>query len=182
MEPLQIIQKHYDTQSKAYSLLVNHSTWVAEKAVELAKRIDPSGLDLEFIHQAAMLHDIGIFRVNAPGLDCHGDLHYLLHGIQGREILDAENMPLHGLVCERHVGVGIPRREANSLGMGLPDRDMRPQSTEEKIICYVDKFHSKNGHAQGVVKSVEDIIQGLTALGLDKCQVFTQWMEEFGLP
>ena len=110
MEPIKIIEKYYDSSTKAYTLLVNHSQWVAEKSVALAQRIAPDTANLEFIHQAAMLHDIGIFTTNAPGLDCHGDLHYLQHGIQGKNILDAENLPLHGLVCERHVGVGISKK------------------------------------------------------------------------
>ena len=68
------------------------------------------------------------------------------------------------------------------MGMGLPVRDMLPLTLEEKIICFVDKFHSKNGHAEGVEKSVDEITKGLAVLGEDKAQVFAQWVHEFGLP
>lgn len=182
MDPIEIIKRYYDPESKAYAMLVNHSTWVADKSVALAKRIGPGSIDLDFLHEAAMLHDIGIFATNAPGLDCHGDLHYLHHGIEGKKILDADNMPRHGLVCERHVGVGIPKEEAALLNMGLPERDMLPLSREEKIICYVDKFHSKNGHAEGVTKSVDQVARGLAKFGEEKVAIFQQWVKEFGLP
>ena len=34
-----------------------------------------------------MLHDIGIFRCNAPDIDCHGDAGYICHGYLGAELM-----------------------------------------------------------------------------------------------
>ena len=100
--------------------------------------------DLDFIYEAAMLHDIGIIRCHAPSIGCHGDLPYICHGIEGRKMLEAENLPRHALVCERHTGSGLTCEEIIDSDLPLPHRDMLPLSIEEKAICYADSFFSKS--------------------------------------
>lgn len=105
MDPIKIIQKFYKIDSKAYNLLVPHSEAVARKALETARKVPHLNPDLKFIEEAAMLHDIGIFLTNDPGLGCFGDKPYICHGYLGRELLEKEGFPKHALVCERHVGI-----------------------------------------------------------------------------
>ena len=97
------------------------------------------------MEEAAMLHDIGIFLTHAPSLGCNGPHPYLKHGHLGCKLLEKEGLPKHALVCERHVGVGITRKDVLDHKLPLPAKDMLPLSLEEKIICYADKFFSKNG-------------------------------------
>ena len=66
MKPLDIIKKYYPESSDAYRILVTHSRSVADKALALARLHPEMNLDLTFIEEAAMLHDIGIFLCNAP--------------------------------------------------------------------------------------------------------------------
>ena len=73
MKPLDIIKKYYPESSDAYRILVTHSRSVADKALALARLHPEMNLDLTFIEEAAMLHDIGIFLCNAPDIDCHGE-------------------------------------------------------------------------------------------------------------
>ena len=73
MNPLDIIAKYYPVGSEAYRILVIHSRSVADKALAIARMHPEMNLDLTFVEEAAMLHDIGIFRCNAPDIDCHGD-------------------------------------------------------------------------------------------------------------
>ena len=54
-----------------------------------------------------MLHDIGIIRCNAPGIQCFGNEPYICHGRIGAEMLRAEGFPHHARVCERHTGRGL---------------------------------------------------------------------------
>lgn len=63
MKPLDIIKKYYPESSDAYRILVTHSRSVADKALALARLHPEMNLDLTFIEEAAMLHDIGIFCV-----------------------------------------------------------------------------------------------------------------------
>ena len=83
MNPLEIIQKYYPVESEAYHILVTHSRSAAEKALQIARNHPELNLDLKFIEEAAMLHDIGIFKCDAPDIDCHGDAPYICHGYLG---------------------------------------------------------------------------------------------------
>ena len=73
MDPLKIIGKYYKADSMAYYILTTHGRQVAETALELANRVKDLKLNPEFLKEAAMLHDIGIFLTNEPRIDCYGD-------------------------------------------------------------------------------------------------------------
>jgi len=130
MDPIEIIARYYEPGSRAYNILVSHSRSVAEKAVAVAENVPHLNPDIEFIREAAMLHDIGIFKTSAAGLGCTGDAPYICHGIFGRQILESEGLFRHSLVCERHVGVGITSDEISFRNLPLPKRDMGPESIE----------------------------------------------------
>jgi len=148
MNPFAIIQKYYNPSEKSYRILTVHSVLVASKALEIARdylsRHPEAELDFEFIEEAAILHDIGIFRCHAPEIGCHGTEPYIRHGIIGRELLEQEGLPRHALVCERHTGAGLSRDEVLAQKLPLPARDYLPLSLEEKIICLADRYYVKN--------------------------------------
>lgn len=183
MEPLDIIRKYYEPDSKAYHFLLLHGRLVAKKALEIAERVRHLEPDIKFIEEAAMLHDVGILHTDTPKIGCYGYKDYICHGYLGREMLEKEGLPLHALVCERHVGVGITAEEIRSNGLPLPGRDMYPVTLEEKIICLADKFYSKTEHDLMQEKSVEKIREILSGFinGEEKVRVFDQWVREFGL-
>jgi len=180
MNPIEIIGRYYEPSSQAFRILKKHGELVAQRALKAAMPVGHLGPDLAFIESAAMLHDIGIFLTCSPGLDCHGSEPYVRHGVLGREILDALGLPRHGLVCERHVGAGISAEDVRSFNLPLPQRDMRPVTLEEQIICYADKFFSKNGDGTPREKSVAEILESLRSYGLDKVERFRGWTEVFG--
>jgi uncharacterized protein len=180
MNPVEIVSRFYAPGSKSYRILLEHGRRVAGKALAAAARVDHLHPDLDFIQSAAMLHDIGIFLTDSPGLDCHGTEPYIRHGVLGREILDALGHSRHGLVCERHVGVGISAADILRFGLPLPERDMHPVSIEEKIICYADKFFSKNGGGASHEKSVAEVVENLNHYGADQAERFMRWVGLFG--
>ena len=147
MQPFEVLLRHYDPASEAFHGLVVHSVLVARKARQIAEeylqRNAEAAIDLDFLTEAALLHDIGIKECEAPKIHCHGRAPYIRHGIIGSEILLEEGLPRHALVCERHTGAGITREEVEGRGLPLPPRDYLPVSLEEKIICVADKFFSK---------------------------------------
>jgi uncharacterized protein len=181
MDPLDILAKFYDRKSKAFDILVEHGCQVALKALGAARNVVHLGPDLEFIQNAAMLHDIGILYTDSPAFGCKGKYPYMCHGFLGRELLDSLGLPEYGLVSERHVGVGISIDDIRLHKLPLPDRDMLPVSIEEQIICYADKFFSKNGNGPKPKgeKSIEQIIAGLQPYGPDKVNRFVTWVEQF---
>jgi uncharacterized protein len=174
MDPVEIIGRHYAPASKAHRILLEHGRLVAEKALAAAARVPHLAPDLALVESAALLHDIGIFLTDSPTLDCHGREPYIRHGILGREILEALGMPRHGIVCERHVGVGISAEDIRRFDLPLPVRDMRPVTVEEQIIC------SKNGSDTSCEKPVAEILESLKPYGADKVERFLGWMELFG--
>jgi uncharacterized protein len=181
MNPIDIIEKLYYKDSITYGILVSHGKQVAEKALQVASKNADLKPDLKFIEEAAMLHDIGIFLTDTPDLCCIGDYPYICHGYLGRELLEKIGFPKHGLVCERHIGVGITLEDVKSQDLLLPERDMVPISIEEQIVCYADKFFSKGIHAVSrKERTVEEAMDIISRYGPDKTDVFMKWVEKFG--
>jgi uncharacterized protein len=179
LDPDETIRKYYDPHERAYYFLVHHSRLVAQKAIQIAKTVGHLNPDMQFIEQAAMLHDIGILYTDAPRLGCHGHAHYLCHGYIGRQLLEKEGLSKHALVCERHVGVGITAEEIIKNQLPLPERDMVPASLEEIIICFADKFFSKNQHDLMHEKPVEKVRAMISEYGEDKLKTFDDWLRFF---
>jgi len=167
--PFAIIRKHYNPDGPGHDLLITHSVLVAHRARELATdystRHPETPIDVDFLTEAALLHDIGIGRCDAPKIHCTGTDPYIRHGVLGREILEAEGLPRHALVCERHTGAGITREEVLENGLPLPDRDYMPLSLEEKIICVADKFFSKSPQKLWTARSPEAVQKNLARWG-----------------
>lgn len=179
MNPLEIITEFYEPGSESFQILVKHGQQVVNKAINVAKSVPHLKPDLNFIREAAMLHDIGIFETNTPGLGCSGKHPYVCHGYLGRKILEKKGLSQHALVCERHVGIGITAEEIKFNNLPLPQRDMVPISIEEQIICFADKFFSKNGNMDINENSVEDILNTLRRYGPEKVIRFQKWMRLF---
>lgn len=179
MDCLDIIGEYYEQGTMVYEILIQHGENVAKKALDAAKNVSHLNPDFDFIRDAAMLHDIGIFLTNTPKLGCTGRHPYICHGYLGRNILEKRGMLKLALVCERHVGVGITPEDIKQYNLPLPERNMAPVSIEEQIICYADKFYSKNNDLISKEKSVEDIKLGLEQYGHDKVAKFQSWVDMF---
>lgn len=125
-----------------------------------------------------MLHDIGIRWCHAPAIHCHGDQPYILHGTLGADLLRREGWPRHALVCERHTGTGITRQQivAQQLPLDL-DRSYEPQTLEEQLVCYADKFYSKS-HPERVLTVVE-AAKSLERFGHEGVARFLDWAARF---
>jgi uncharacterized protein len=180
MDIIGLLKKYYAPESPAFPLLVRHSRMVAAKALSVAGRVSQFNPDLQFIEEAAMLHDIGILFTDEPAIGCFGEKAYLCHGYLGRKILENEGLPRHALVCERHVGVGIALKDVEDNNLPLPLRDMMPISIEEQILCFADKFYSKDADFSEKEKPLETVRKGIARFGEDKLKRFDEWVKIFG--
>lgn len=184
LDCLSIIQRYYTPGNDDYRVLVVHSRQVADLAVAIAGRLIERHvpIDIEFVEEAAMLHDIGMCRTDAPGIHCHGTEPYILHGILGRKMLDGMGLYRHGRVCERHTGAGITADEIVAQHLPIePPRDLLPETLEEKVICYADKFFSKS-RIDEPPKTMERARQSLAKFGGDTLQRFDELVALFGDP
>lgn len=124
-----------------------------------------------------MLHDIGIFLTDADGIYCFGDKPYICHGYLGADLLRAEGYPRHALVCERHTGAGLSLESIISQQLPIPHRQMLPESEEEQVICFADKFFSKTRLDQE--KSIQKARKSLERYGVEGLVRFDRWCERY---
>ena len=172
-----LIDKYYPEDNELRHILINHSQSVARKALQSVSSHPEVHLDAQFVEEAAMLHDLGIFRTDAPGIQCFGSEPYICHGRLGAEILRKEGYERHARVCERHTGAGITCKEIIAQGLPLPHQDFLPETMEEKVICYADKFFSKT-HLDRE-KSIEKAEKSLAKFGEDGVMRFREWERMF---
>ncbi|MGN0281928.1 MAG: HDIG domain-containing metalloprotein [Prevotella sp.] len=177
MKAIEIIDKYYPEDDRLRRLLLKHSSDVANKALDIVRRHPELGADALFVEEAAMLHDIGIRWTDAPGIFCHGKDPYVLHGIDGGKVLRSEGLPDFARVCERHTGTGITIEQIRSRNLPMPEADYCPETIEEQIVCYADKFFSKSHPDR--VRSVEQTAKSLEKFGKEGLQKFWKWAEMF---
>lgn len=173
-----LIDKYYPAGTLRRDIFLKHSRSVADKAVEIAdrKRLD---LDRDVIRQAAMLHDIGIFLTDAPGIDCHGEAPYIAHGTLGAELLRENGFDeRYARVAERHTGAGITAADIARFSLPIPPRDLMPESLLERLVCYADKFYSKSGDMKE--KTLERVRASMERFGGDSLRRFDRLHAEFG--
>lgn len=177
MNVLPIIEKYYNKDTDLYNILLSHSSDVTNKALQIAQNHPELNIDQEFIGEAGMLHDIGIFETDAPSIKCYGKLPYIQHGEVGYNLLTKEGMPKHALVCLRHTGAGLSKVEITEQNLPLEHIDMLPISIEEQVICFADCFFSKT--KLGKEKSTEKIRNSLSKFGERSVKQFDKWCELF---
>jgi uncharacterized protein len=178
-DPHQIIRKYYPADSVAAHILTIHSEAVARKAAIIAEHLNLSPETTTFIHEASLLHDIGIIFTHAPSIGCYGEHPYICHGFKGHDLLVGEDLPLHALVCERHTGTGLTIEDIDNQHLPLPRRMMVPVSLPERIIAYSDKFFSKDPQKLQQEKSVDEVVASMRRFGPDKEAKFLEWHQEF---
>ncbi|WP_314936200.1 HD domain-containing protein [Alloprevotella tannerae] len=178
MNPLDIIYKYYPTDDALRRLLLKHSRQVADKALAVCERHPELQLDRQLVYEGAMLHDVGIFLTDAPGIFCHGSEPYLLHGRLGAELMRKEGREDLARICERHTGTGLTAEDIRRQGLPLPLEDFRPETEAEKVICYADKFFSKS-HPDAE-KTAAQVVKSLAKFGSESPAIFRAWDERYG--
>jgi uncharacterized protein len=82
-------------------------------------------------------------------------------------------------VCERHVGIGLTVEDIDINSFPLPRRDMIPLSLEEQIICFADKFYSKDKTTLTVERPIAQVREMVVRYGDDKLKQFDDWLRFF---
>ena len=178
MNITEILSKYYPEDDDLRRLLLRHSRQVADRCLLVCDHHAELQLDRQFLEEAAMLHDIGIRWCYAPSICCHGTEPYICHGLIGGQLLRREGYDRHARVCERHTGTGITREQIQRQQLPLPlDGEYEPETLEEKLVCYADKFYSKSRPDH--VLTVDEAAQSLEKFGHDGVVKFLGWAEMF---
>ncbi len=116
LEPLSVLGRFYEPGTALYHLLVRHGRQVAAKSRRIARRLNDPAVDMDFIEEAALLHDIGIIGVRAPDLGCTGTADYICHGVIGREMLESPGLARHASTSApaQRTGCGSGSRASTS--------------------------------------------------------------------
>lgn len=206
MDYLALIHRYYPEDNALRRMLLHHSRQVCARALQIVERHPELGANRNLVEAGAMLHDIGIFLTDAPGIHCHGTAHYILHGSLGAQLLrneakqlkkekqQAEQLKeeqpqaiqlqeeLHfyealARICERHTGTGLTRQTIIERGLPDPQQDLLPETIEEQIICYADKFYSKS-HLERE-RTIPQTLHSLEKFGDEGVEKFRHWTELF---
>ena len=177
MDYQSIIDEYYPSENELRRILMVHSRQVADRCLLIASKHPELRLDKEFLEEAAMLHDIGISRSNAPGSQWFGTEPYIRHGLIGGQILREKGWERHARVCERHTGTGLTAWDIEQQQLPSPHEDCMHEVMEERVVCYADKFYSKT--RPGSERSVVEAMRALEKFGWDGIRRFQKWVDMF---
>ncbi len=218
MNAIEILHYYLMPNQALYDVVYRHSRSVADKALQMAAAHPDLPVDRLLLEQAALLHDIGVCRVDAPSIFCYGTEPYIRHGLLGGALLRAlkgaqagegRPSPAAGAgtapaaaptplcyatpaeqaaltdatleacarVCERHTGTGLTLEDIRTQALPLPLQDYSPQSLEEELICFADKFFSKT-HLDRE-RDPQQARSKLEKFGEESLRRFDNWAERF---
>ena len=136
-ECIEILKKNGCSRS-----VINHCKAVRDVAVKIAKR---ANADVKLVEASALLHDIGRSKT-----------HGIRHAIEGAKIIKKLGLSEDIVrIVERHIGAGLPIKEAKKLG--LPAKNYMPITLEEKIVCHADSL-IENSKKQNIEKEIEQAL------------------------
>lgn len=178
MDVNEVIDRYYPQDDELKDIYMTHARAVSDFALSLAHRHPELALDEKFIHEAAMLHDIGIFLTDAPRIHCHGTEQYLCHGYLGAQLLRSLGYERHARVCERHTGTGLTKEVILQNGWNLPARDFLPETLEEQLICFADKFFSKTKFLDHP-RTFEQVVESMAKISEKSVEKVQEWARIF---
>ncbi len=169
-----IIDRYYPQENELKNIYNIHAVKVTSLALEMARRHPELGIDMQFVEEAAMLHDLGIFLTDAPRIYCFGTESYLCHGYLGAELLRSLGYERHARVCERHTGTGLTKEVIAANGWNLPVKDFVPETIEEQLICFADKFYSKTKYLE-TARTLEQVVESMAKISPEAVEKVKEW-------
>ena len=179
MNAQEIIDRYYPLENELKDIFMIHARAVTQMALDLAKKHPELKMDLQFIEEAAMLHDLGIFLTDAPRIHCYGNAQYLCHGYLGAELLRSLGYERHARVCERHTGTGLKKEQILANGWDIPAKDLLPETLEEQLICFADKFYSKTKYLYEA-RTFEQVKMSMAKISASSVEKIEEWQRLFG--
>lgn len=166
---------------EAFTAVYTHSRIVWAVAQQLLDRAPGSvAVNADLVRAGCLLHDIGVYRLYDPAGRIEPG-NYVRHGVLGHQLLREAGFDEElARFCSRHVGVGLLREDVLEQGLPIPAQDYLPESGEEELVMYADKFHSKT--APPVFLTARSYAAHVQRYGLDKVTRFDRLRARFGEP
>jgi uncharacterized protein len=174
---IRTLHRDHAPTREAFESVHTHCELVCQVAEQLLDGLDVDG---DLVRAGALLHDIGVYRLYSPAgeLDTSG---YVRHGVLGHELLAELGFPEPiRRFASRHTGVGITRDDVRRQSLPIPEGDYLPESPEEELVMYADKFHSKR--TPPVFVSGDSYAATVGRWGADKETAFAALRQRYGDP
>jgi uncharacterized protein len=174
---IEALHRDHAPTREAFESVHVHCELVCRIAEQLFTGLDVDG---DLIRAGALLHDIGVYRLYTPTGELN-TVDYVQHGVLGHELLDDLGFPEE--ICRfasRHTGVGITRADVLRQSLPIPVDDYLPRTSEEEVVMYADKFHSKR--TPPVFMTGDTYAASVGRWGEDKVTAFADLRARYGDP
>jgi uncharacterized protein len=179
-EILGLHEKHAPS-AEALDLVYTHCVIVCGIVEQLHARLGAGQeIDIDLARAGALLHDVGVYRLYDKAGTLDG-ANYIRHGILGYKLLEEEGLP--EAICRfasHHTGVGLTRDDVIAQRLPLPPADYLAETSEEQLVMYADKFHSKK--SPPVFFTAAAYAARVSRFGPEKVAAFEAMRATFGDP
>jgi uncharacterized protein len=164
------LHREYAPSRDAFEVVSEHCRLVCTMAEQLFAGLD---VDTDLVRAGALLHDIGVYRLESAA--------YVRHGVLGYELLASLGYPDELCrFCSCHTGMGITREDVVRQSLPIPADDYVPRTPEEELVMYADKFHSKR--TPPVFLTGDTYADEVARFGADKVRRFAELRTRYGEP
>lgn len=178
---IEALHRKYAKTEADLKLVLTHCQIVEELAMHLLDTKPIPGINRQLVHVGCLLHDIGAYEVLENGVFVQG----VRHGTIGEQILKDEGFPEALYRCaSHHTGVGLTKQDVIDQKLPIPVGDYTARTDEERLIMYVDKFHSKSNppHEPPYFCTFDWFRKSVQKFGADKAARLDALADLFGLP
>lgn len=180
-QKIEALHRKYAKTEADLKLVLTHCQVVEELAMHLLDAKPVPGINRQLVHVGCLLHDIGAYEVLENGVFVQG----VRHGTIGEQILKDEGFPEALYRCaSHHTGVGLTEQDVIDQKLPIPVGDYTAKTDEERLIMYVDKFHSKSNppHEPPYFCTFDWFRKSVQKFGADKAAKLDALADLFGLP
>lgn len=180
-EEIETLHRKYAPTNAAYDLVYGHCEIIWQIARQLIDR-NKLAVDKNTVEAGCLLHDIGVYDYYDAAGNFDREMDYTQHAVRGQKILETEHFPpIISRLVAHHLGVGLTAQDVKEQKLPIPVQDYVPETIEERLVAYADKFHSKS-YPVPTFNSYEWYKNFVAQFGDKKPAVFADMAAEFGIP
>ncbi|MDB5185112.1 MAG: metal dependent phosphohydrolase [Candidatus Saccharibacteria bacterium] len=177
-DAIEALHHRYARNEAVFDLVYTHCGIVTEIALWCADRI-AAPVDRELLIAGCMLHDIGTYALFDDSGHIENQHTYRQHAVFGAALVAEEGYdPRIVAMIRNHVQMGLSKQEIIDNQLALPHNDFQPQTLEERLVCYADRFHTK----LPVFSSYETLLATMRERLSEQAVKFEAASKEFGIP
>ena len=172
---------HMAPNQDTFNLVWTHCQIVALIALQRAQSYTQQPVNYQKVVVGGLVHDIGVYRLFKENSLQFDMSRYLFHGLEGWLILQEEHFGEEiANFARNHTGLGITHYDVYKEHLPLPLGDYSPQTVEQELVMYADKFHTKSNPPEFI--SVTAARRSALKFGSENAKKFDYDQQKFGNP